>query len=178
MKDDFLKRGKGKNICDIRKYDFFSHYRKNAKLSKLERKAYSAFIKDLLSMYSEAIVREALHLKLGKLGTIRIQSRKLHPITKDGKLAKSLKVDWIKTYEYWNTIYPGKTKSELKEIKNKTVIYFDNEHTNGEFYIHWWDNATAPIKYKRFYKFKAARQYSRLIAKIVKDPNRKTFYYG
>ena len=174
----YLKRGKGKKTCDVTKYDFFSHYRRNVKLQKLERKAYSAFLKDLFSTYSELIVREALELKLGKLGKIRIQSRQLHPVNKDGKLAKSLQVDWMKTWGYWEVEYPGKTRQEITEIKNKPVLYFENEHTNGEFYRHIWDNSTAIVKYKRFYKFKASRQYSRLIAKVVKDPNRKVFYYG
>jgi hypothetical protein len=66
----------------------------------------------------------------------------------------------------------------ITEIDNKTVIYHENEHSNQEFYEHHWDKLTANLKYKNFYKFKPSRQYSRLIAKVVKDPNRKTFYYG
>lgn len=176
--NSYLKRGKGKNICDIKKYDFFSHYRKNAKLEKLERKQYSAFIKELFTTYSENIVKENLQLKLGKLGIIRVQAKTLNFFTKEGKLAKSLEVDWIKTWEFWETKYEGKTRDEITEIKNKKVLYFENEHTNREFYRHLWDNATAVVKFKRFYKFKPSRQYSRLITKVVTDPNRKTFYYG
>jgi hypothetical protein len=179
MSNNYLKRGKGKNICDVRKYDFFSHYRKNTKsVQKLDRKTYSAFIKNLLSMYAETIVREALEVKFGKLGTIRVQSKPLNFLTKDGKLAKSLKVNWVETWEYWKTLHPNLTEDEIVAIKNKKVIYFENEHTNGEFYSHLWDNATSPVKYKRFYKFKPSRQYSRLIKKVVTAPNRKVFYYG
>jgi hypothetical protein len=60
---NYLKRGKGKSTGDIKKYDFYSHYRKNAKGNKLERKQYAAFLKDLLTTYAEAIVEEALELK-------------------------------------------------------------------------------------------------------------------
>ena len=70
MSNNYLKRGKGKKIGDIKKYDFFAHYRKNAKLAKLERTQYSRFIKELLNTYSEAIVKENLELKFGKLGFI------------------------------------------------------------------------------------------------------------
>tara|TARA_R110000868_G_scaffold411280_1_gene702655 strand:- start:364 stop:900 length:537 start_codon:yes stop_codon:yes gene_type:complete len=178
MENNYLKRGKGKAIADIKKYDFFSHYRKNTKLVKLERTAYSSFLKDLLITYSETIVKENLQLKLGKLGYIRIQAKKLHFFTKDGERAKTLQVNWPETWKYWEKKYEGKTRDEITEITNKKVLYFENEHTNKEFYRHLWDNATAIVKFKRFYKFKPSRQYSRLIAKIVTDPNRTTFYYG
>jgi len=173
-----LKRGKGKSIASIKKYNFFSYYREKTILNKIERKEYSSFIKDLLIAYSEAIVKENLQLKMGKLGTIRIQAKKLHYFTKNGERAKTLQVDWQKTLAYWEEKYEGKTRDELKKIQNKTVIYHENEHTNGEFYRHLWDNLTAVVKYKRFYKFKPSRQYSRLIATTVKDKNRKIFYYG
>lgn len=171
-------RGEGKYNADITKYDFYSYYRKNTNFDKLNRKDYSAFLKDLLIAYSEAIVLEALELKIQRIGKIRVQSRKLHLLTKEGKLAKSLQVDWKKTKNYWKEKYPGKSMEEIYQIKNKKVFYFDNAHTNGEFYRHIWDNATAVVKFKRFYKFKPSRQYSRLIAATVTDPERKVFYYG
>lgn len=176
--NNYLKRGKGKTTGDIKKYDFYSHYRKNAILERLERKQYSNFLRDLLILYSEAIVKENFQLKLGKLGYIRVQSKKLHFFTKEGERSKTLRVNWQTTWEYWESKYEGKTRDEIIEIKNKKVLYFENEHTNKEFYRHLWDNVTAVVKFKRFYKFKPSRQYSRLIATIVTDPNRTTFYYG
>ena len=178
MSHDYLKRGTGKITGDIKKYDFFSHYRKNTKFEKLNRKTYSNFLKDLLTTYSETIVKENLQLKLGKLGIIRIQAKKLHFFKKNGQRARTLKVDWGTTWEYWEKKYQEKTRDEIITLKNKKVIYFENEHTNQEFYQHLWDNATAIVKYKRLYKFKPSRQYSRLITTVVTDPNRKTFYYG
>ena len=178
MSNNYLKRGEGKNTGDIKKYEFFSHYRKNAKLAKLERTQYSRFIKELLDTYSEAIVKENLELKFGKLGFIRVQAKKLNFFRKDGKLAKSLKVNWVKTWEYWEGLHEGLTRDEILVLKNKKVIYFDNEHTNQEFYRHLWDNKTAVIKYKRFYKFKPSRQYSRMITEVVSKPERTVFYYG
>lgn len=178
MSNDYLKRGKGKNIADVKKYDFYSHYRKNTKLEKLERSQYSAFVKDLMVEYSTVIVTKNMQLKLGKLGYIRVQANKLNFVKKNGELAKSLKVDWHKTWIYWETKYKGKTRDEITKIEDKKVLYFENNHTDQEFYKHLWDNTTAIIKFKRFYKFKPSRQYSRLITKIVSDPNRKIFYYG
>ncbi len=171
-------RGKGKHKADIKKYNFYSHYRKNTTFSRLDRKEYSAFLKDLLTTFSEAIVKENMELKLGKLGFIRIQAKKLHFFDKEGNRAKTLKVDWKKTLDYWKVKYPGKTKEELKKIKNKPVLYHENDHTKGEFYQHLWDKLTSVVKYRRLYKFIPSRQYSRLIAEVVKDPHRTVFYYG
>lgn len=175
---EYLKRGKGKKPGDIKKYDFYSYYRKNAQREKLERKKYSAFLKDLLTTYSEMIVKENFELKLDKIGYIRVQARPLKFLKKDGTLAKSLKVNWPATWEMWEKKYPGLSRDEITELKNKKVIYFENAHTNQEFYCHLWDNKTALLKFKSFYKFKPSRQYSRLISKVVKEPNRKVFYYG
>lgn len=178
MSHNYLKRGKGKNIGAIKKYDFFSYYRKNAKLNKLNRQEYSKFLKDLLVQYSETIVRENMQLKIGKLGYIRIQAKKLHFVKQNGKVSKTLKVDWQETWIYWERKYEGKTRDEIVKIANKQVLFFENDHTNQEFYMHVWDNKTAPVKFKNFYKFKPSRQYSRLIKEMVSVPNRTVFYYG
>jgi hypothetical protein len=178
MSNNFLKRGEGKNTGDIKKYDFFSYFRKHTQYEKLNRKSYDAFISELLLRYSEAIVKENLELKFGVLGFIRIQARDLHFFNKNGELAKSLKPDWKKTWESWMNKYPELSKDEIVEIKNKKLIYFENEHTNGEFYLHLWDNTTALVKFKSFYKFKAARKYCRMINKEVRKEPRTVFYYG
>lgn len=175
---NYLKRGEGKHIADVRKYDFFSHYRKHTTFEKLDRKAYSAFLKDLLIAFSEAIVKENMELKIGRLGFLRVQTKKLHFFKENGERAASLQVNWKKTMEYWDEKYPGMSRDEITKLKNKTVIYHENSHTNGEFYRHLWDKATSVVKYKSFYKFIPSRQYSRLITEMVSDPNRTVFYYG
>lgn len=175
---NYLKRGSGKNKGNIKKYDFFSHYRKNTTYEKLDRKTYSAFVSELLKEYSEAIVKKNLELKFGKLGYIRVQARNLHFFNKEGKLSKSLKPDWKKTWESWEKKYPNISRDEITKIKNKKVIYFENDHTNGEFYLHLWDNITSLVKFKSFYKFKAARKYGRMITEEVNKKPRTVFYYG
>ena len=173
----YLKRGKGEKST-ITKYHFYSYYRAHSQYSKLERTQYSRFLKELLIAFSEAVEKEALELKLGKLGYIRVQAKKLNFFNKEGKLQKSLKVDWKATWEFWEQKYEGLTRDEITQIKNKKVIYHQNDHTSQEFYRHLWDKATAIVKYKRFFKFKPSRQYSRLITKVVTDPRRTVFYYG
>lgn len=176
--NSFLKRGKGKASGNIKKKQFFKYYSKNSKEKLVDEKVYNAFFKDLVCVISEKIVTEALEFKIPYLGKIRIKSNPITFVTKKGELAKSLKPDWKKTWEIWQSKYPGLTRDEIVNIKNKKVVYHDNAHTENEFYEHYWDKATLNLKYKTFYDFTASRQYSRLISKVVKDPNRKTFYYG
>lgn len=178
MSSNFLKRGKGKNTGDIKKYDFFSYFTKNTQYKKLTRKVYDAFISELLLKFSEAVVKENLELKIGALGYVRVQARDLHFLNKEGKLSKSLKPDWKKTWESWMEKYPKLTEDEIVEVKDKKLIYHENEHTNGEFYLHLWDNKTALVKFKSFYKFKASRKYCRMINEEVRKVPRTVFYYG
>jgi len=176
--NSIFKRSEGKLNGNIKKRFFFKYYSENSKKKKVDFKTYNAVLKDLLSSYSESIIEEGLELRLGHLGKLRIRSKKLHFFKVDGTRCKSLKVNWKATWEYWGKKYPGLTKPELKQTKDKPLIYHENEHSEGEFYEHYWDRTTARVKYVGLYDFKPSRQYSRLIAKVVKDPNRKVFYYG
>lgn len=178
MANIYLKRGKGKIAGNIKKSDFFSYYNSNAKEALLPKDKYNAFIKDLLNTFSTAIVDNNLELKITKVGKLRIKSSHLNFFKANGERSKSLKPNWKATWEFWVSKYPGLTRDEIVEIKDKKIIYHENEHSNQEFYEHYWDKATINLKFKSFYVFKASRQYSRLIAKIVKEPNRKVFYYG
>ncbi len=173
-----IKRGKGKLTGNVKKNDFYKHYKANAKETLVNQSLYNSFLKDLLGAFSDAIVELGLELKINRVGKLRIRSKKLHFFDKNGKRCKSLKVDWQSTWDYWKSKYSDLSKEEIIKIKNKTVIYHQNDHSSGEFYEHFWDKFTNNLKYKSFYVFKPSRQYSRLIAKVVKDPNRKVFYYG
>lgn len=179
MEDNkFLKRGKGKIAGNIKKDQFYKEYKNNAKEKIIIRPIYNKFLKDLLDTFSKEIVQTGLELKILKVGKIRIRSNQMHFFKQNGERSKSLKVNWKATWEYWEIKYPKLTRDDIIKINNKTLIYHENDHSNQEFYEHFWDNFTTSLKYKSFYTFKASRQYSRLIAKIVKNPNRKTFYYG
>tara|TARA_R110000751_G_scaffold196072_1_gene301398 strand:+ start:2124 stop:2645 length:522 start_codon:yes stop_codon:yes gene_type:complete len=171
-------RGKSKIKGDVKKNDLYNYYKENTKEELISRSLYNSFIKDLLKAFSDAIVRLGLELKINKIGKLRIRSKKLHFFDKNGNRSKSLKVDWKATWDFWKSETPDLSQEEIIKLENKKVIYHQNDHSNGEFYEHYWDKLTNTLKYKSFYVFKPSRQYSRLIAKVVKDPNRKVFYYG
>jgi hypothetical protein len=174
----YLKRGEGKIKGTIKKSSFYDYYKTNAKEPVISRIVYNKFLKELLQAFSTNIVETGLELKINKIGKIRVKSNNLKLVNKNGEVSKKLKINWKATWDYWHSKYPELTKQQITELTDKRVIFHDNEHTNYEFYSHHWDNLSIPLKFKSFYNFKPSRQYSRLIAKIVKDPNRKTFYYG
>jgi hypothetical protein len=174
----YLKRGEGKIKGDVKKASFFLFYIKNAKETLLSQNVYKAFLKELLETYSTEVVTTGLELRINKVGKFRIKSSKLKFFDKNGVKYKSLRPNWKSTWEMWHKKYPELNRDQIAALTNKAVIYHENEHSDQEFYEHYWDKTTINLKFKSFYTFKASRQYSRLIAKIVKDPNRKVFYYG
>ncbi len=174
----FLKRGKGKNTGNIKRQDFYKYYQEQLEEKALDKSLYSKVLKDLLSTYGEEIVTKGLELKLNRLGKIRVKSNSLKFFNRKGEKIKSLRPNWKATWDYWHIKYPGLSKNEIVELDNKPIIYHENDHSNQEFYEHHWDKLTVTLKNKNFYNFKPSRKYSRLIAEVVKDPNRITFYYG
>jgi hypothetical protein len=176
--NNYLIRGEGKNKGGIKRKHFFAYYKKNAKSKLVPEKIYRDFLTDLLKELSTRMITENLEVRVPTMGKFRIQTRPTTFLKQDGTLCKSLRPDWIKTWEYWEDKYPGLTRQEITEIKGKKVIYHTNEHTGGDFCSHLWDKENVVIRYHSFFKFTAPRQYCRLLAKTVKDPNRKVFYYG
>ncbi len=69
-KNSYLKRGKGKTVGDIKKKDFYSYYRKHSSAKKkLDKLAYGRFTKDLMSTFSEAIVKDAINTEIIETST-------------------------------------------------------------------------------------------------------------
>lgn len=197
MEEEGIKRGLGKIIGDIRKHDFWLHYQKHAKEGKqtklamkdkhgnhivrskiLNRDQYKKFLTEILQTYSEAIVKEGFQLKIKHIGVIQIRTKELTLLDSKGKLHEGLMVDWKKTWEYWRSKYPGLTRQEILDLpEKKTTIRFTNEHTGNEYYVHYWKKTDCYTDNLKLYKFTPARQFSRLIAQVVKAPERKVFYY-
>jgi hypothetical protein len=116
-----------------------------------------------------------IHLKY--VGKFRIKSKKLPILKEDGSI-RPRRIDWEACWKYWESQYPGLTRDEIIKIKGKVLIRYENDHSNGETYSCFWDNAFAYLSFSRQYTFVQARQYKRLVNQVVKDPNRKVFYYA
>ena len=55
-KTAMIKRGKGKQLGDVKKKDFYTHYKAHAKEELNSKPLYNSFVKELLSAFSNAIV--------------------------------------------------------------------------------------------------------------------------
>ena len=79
-------RGKGKTKGNVKRNEFYKHYKENAKEEIISKSLYSAFIKELLATFSKAIVETGLELQINKVGKLRIRSKKLNFFDKNGEL--------------------------------------------------------------------------------------------
>lgn len=144
-------------------------YREKKKLEDkefLSFKEYKEICYNFNKLLSKKIVEESFEYKMpSKLGILRIRKGKLKFKIKDGKLKPSRKIiDWGNTRKIWYKKYPGLTLKELKNIKNKPLVMYTNEHTNGEVMRWYWDKNRCEIKNKSTYLFRPTK-YNRLYLK-------------
>lgn len=97
------------------------------------------------------------------LGTFFIEKRK-------NKL-NDLKVNWEATVDLWDQKWGrGKDKKAYKDIKNKPLVKFLNNHTRGHYYRwHWSRGRISNIK---LYSFIPVRSVTRSLAKAIKKEGR------
>ena len=173
----YLKRGKGKTNTNVGRADFYKYYKNNAE-EPYTRKEYDRFITELFKQFGEAMVNDSLILNLKGLGIFRVMSFTYNPIDQEGKIKKSNKPNWQRTFEYWHKKYPDLTRDEILNLDEKLkVIYHDNDHSNNEVCKFVWKPAMG-LTNKKNYTFSPTRALSRMLAKELKNPIRKTFYYG
>jgi len=170
-----MKRSKGKNNSDINVEDIYKYYKSKVD-NPIDIKIFRKFYKEMFSEFSELLL-QGKEIKLNNIGEFKIIEYK-PKLIKEGKInTKAIAPDWARTKEYWNTLYPGKTLKELKNIENKPIIYHENDHTNGQQYKYYWDKITTELKCKSAYQFKPVRKYKRKLSSILKDKNINIFYY-
>ena len=105
----------------------------------------------------------------------------VHILEKIGFVVCSLlkrRVDWKATKIMWLNKYPELTMDEILALpEKKKVLYFENENTGNAFYRVKWDKSTN-LKNRTVLKFMTCNNVRQKLAEHIKDPNRKTQYYG
>lgn len=173
------KRGKGKITTDfgLREiYEFYDETYPNTVGKNLFRKICKEFNENVL----KEVIYEGHDFSMGsRLGSIRI--RKFNNKVKlgeDGEIANKFKVNWNKTLKKWGELYPDKTAEEIKEIKDKPLIFHLNEHTDGWVMKWFWDKITCNVPNQSAYRFEPQRSIKREAAKAWKTiPGLKNSYY-
>lgn len=170
------KRGKSRYKMDYGLRDCFKFYKQKGGFLEYPdfRKVYEKYIKNV--MY-HIIEKSADYRMPGRLGDIGIRKKKIKMfINDDGELEyRNRKPNWGDTLKLWEKKYGTLDKEELKKIKNKPIVYFDNEHTNGYTFFIAWDKRTCNAKHQSKYIFVGSRGFSRAIPKVQDD--KKIDYY-
>jgi len=166
-----LKRGKQKIPTHFGMLDLYRNYKATTK----DPISYRDFSDLHQSLNDEVLtlIREKnfIYNLPAKLGKFRVKKYKTKvKVNEDGSFEwKSLKIDFKKTWEYWESKYPGKTRQEILKIPNKARVYHDNRHTLGYGYKYVWYKGTSIFKGKSVISFKPVRKHSRALASWLKS---------
>lgn len=160
-------------------WDAYKAFKTKYPETELCRKEYINTCYLINQKISDRMVKDSLQFKIPfRLGTLSITKNKMKIKIKDNKVqTNKLKVDYGATWKYWAEIYPDLTREEIKQIPNKTVIYYTNDHTNG-YIMKWrWIKRGANVINLKVYSFKPTK-FNRLnLAKHIKSEDRENDYY-
>jgi hypothetical protein len=140
---------------------------------------FSSVIKDFNKELSRMIIEDAIEFKMPmRLGYVRIKKYKKQPhINEDGTIdKKGLSIDWPESKKLWNREYPGRTSEELKQIRNKQLVYYLNEHTDGYGFMLYWNRKGSNASNRSLYSMILTFSNNRHMAKILKSEKKIDYY--
>ena len=175
----YFKRGRGKLNGDYKIKDFYNFY-KTGKDDYISLALYKEIIGEFLLQKKIDIIENNIPFALmHRMGSHYIVRRKMKIVTDiNGKLIKkAIPIDWPATRKLWEDTYPGKTQEELKQIKDKRIIYHYNNKTNGYKMHVVWDKLTAMFNGKNYYQFRPDRKFKNDITNHVLLNNNYLKYY-
>ncbi len=105
--------------------------------------------------------------RLGSLGVI--QKKMKIAFDDNGKLIKrNLSIDWHRTVISWRKLYPEcKTNNDFKNIKNKPLCYYTNEHSDGRRFMFHWKKKYCNIKNKSVYSFDVVHHHKESLRNLI-----------
>lgn len=165
--------------------DIYEYYKSNSD-NPIDNKLFKTIIYELNRTISDMIIKDSFEYRIPHgLGFLRIKKKKLKYIIRENRIDINKNIiNWEETWKYWNSIYKVSRK-EIKDIKNKKVIFQENEHTNGEVMRWYWDKRTVSCKNISAYSFKVVKGgeyenklYGRLgLSKWIKSEEKDNDYY-
>ncbi len=164
-----------KEKSDYTTRDFYKYYTSKSE-SPVDRSTFSKIINEYFEYRMQLLIFENIDFKLpNRFGTICIRGvcDSIY-IKSDGTVRYF--IDWGATNKLWEEKYKGKTPEEIKKIKNKPVVYFTNENTNGRIYDFIWDKLTCNFKYHTHYKFKPTRKWKRKLKDFLNNSKNIIYY--
>jgi len=140
--------------------DAYKAYKRTRKKSVIDYKTYIEVCHLFNKSVSDKIITESMEFRIPYgLGTIRIKSIKNSIKIKDGVIESSKAcVDWKKTKEMYMQLYGTNDWDKLREIPNKKVVLYTNEHSNGYRMKWYWSRRSSySFTNKKMYSFNAVK---------------------
>lgn len=146
---------------------------------KLSQLQYFRIFNEYIDYINLKIVTEgflfSMPYRLGKIGVYK--TKIVYKIDNKGYIdKKGLRIDWNSTVKLWGDLYPNKSMSEIKLIKNKPLLYFINKNTDGYNLRFAWDKSSSNAVNQFMYRFKPVRNLARYLSSHTKDGTYKNDY--
>lgn len=158
-------------ICTV---DIHKQYREDAKKFPVKFRMRREKFMAIASAMNEAVVEAMLEGHEFKLpyrcGILTINKSKHNWKDMPDDL-RYLKPDFNKCWQIWREKWPDKTDEEIKTIKDKPLVYFLNEHSDGYKASIRWRRLFTYTKRIGFYKFFPAKSFRRKLAQKMKQEN-------
>jgi len=158
------KRGSRAVTVDYKREDIFKFLNQEYPEIDIPSYQHGRILNHFNSAISKAIMQEAYEFLMpDKIGNLRILKYKpVIKIREDGSLDTSnMSVDWHKTNTLWDE------NSEAK--KNKQLVYFTNEHSEGYQYKWYFTNYRSNCVNKTAYCFIPSRSNKRELGRLIKS---------
>lgn len=140
--------------------NYYKFYIKNNPKSNLSRVEYSSILRECFIELGNLVISEDYTWRLPHgFGKVFLSQRPTSTTFKDGKLKTNRPPDMKATMDLWKVNPEAKAK--------KTLVYFENFHTNGNVMYIMYSVAGANYKLKNFYKMQFNRTLKRNLAQSI-----------
>jgi len=161
--------------------EMYKYYRAKFKMYQKvhEYNIFKGVLRDFNQEITRLMVEHGAEYKMPvRLGSIRIKKyKRAIRLNEDGSVNKNgMGVNWPESKSLWAREYPGLTPEELKKIRNKPLVYYLNEHTDGYRFILYWNKNGSNAKNRRLYSFVFTSVNNRYLGAILRS-NKKPEYY-
>ena len=160
--------------------DIFKAYcKETGNPCNLTQQRFFNIFNEYIEFINDRIVTEGsvfnMPLRTGRIGVFK--TKIVYKLKDNGEVdKKGFRVDWNNTVKLWEDIYSGYTMSEIKDIKDKPLIFFMNKNTDGYNLRFLWDKSSSNTINQFLYRFKPVRNLSRKLASHIKDGTYKNDY--
>ena len=137
--------------------DVYKHYLKRG--GKLSQGKFSDVCRGFNARIYDKMIKDGFEFKLPyNLGMLRIKAIKPKIKTLNGEIIKnSYPIDWPRTRKLWEEMYSKEEMSHIRDVKDKPLVYHENDHSNGYRMIVVWDRSLIGLKGTGMYGFHPAK---------------------